>query len=221
MFADPARSASEPPSFWAVIPAAGHSRRMGCPKLLLPWGSGTVLSQLIQTLHHPQIAGVMVIHRREDTALYAEIRRCGAVSVAPEIPPPQMLDSLRAGFAELRRQNAPTQSAGWLMLPADYPLLSPGTLASVLAEWVPNVSQIVIPTVQKKRGHPVLATWDWAARFDEIPADQGLNWLFRTHPEAVREVPVTDPGCITDLDTPEDYALAVQDWERAINGAHP
>ena len=40
---------SMPPVVSVVILAAGESRRMGQPKLLLPWGQRTVLEQVIAT----------------------------------------------------------------------------------------------------------------------------------------------------------------------------
>ena len=32
---------------FAVVPAAGRSRRMGRPKLLLPWGESTIIQQVL------------------------------------------------------------------------------------------------------------------------------------------------------------------------------
>ena len=40
---------------FAVVPAAGHSRRMGRPKLLLPLGASTVIARMLAALARPEI----------------------------------------------------------------------------------------------------------------------------------------------------------------------
>ena len=44
---DLAAVASANPRFFAIIPAAGYSRRMGAPKLLLPFRNATVIDHKI------------------------------------------------------------------------------------------------------------------------------------------------------------------------------
>jgi CTP:molybdopterin cytidylyltransferase MocA len=45
----------------AVVPAAGRSRRMGRPKLLLPWGETTVIGATVAALHGGGIAEVVLV----------------------------------------------------------------------------------------------------------------------------------------------------------------
>src|SRR5258706_11514588 len=45
----------------AIILAAGKSRRMGQPKMLLPWGKTTVLGQVIECLQHAEIRDILII----------------------------------------------------------------------------------------------------------------------------------------------------------------
>lgn len=55
--------------FWAIIPAAGTSQRMGAavPKQYLPLGKTTVIQAAINNfLRHPKIAGVIVSLRADD-----------------------------------------------------------------------------------------------------------------------------------------------------------
>lgn len=68
------RGHSEPPSsaLFAVVPAAGHSRRMGRPKLLLPWGPHTVIEQVLTVLATTCNA-IAVVIRPDDTALAERI----------------------------------------------------------------------------------------------------------------------------------------------------
>ncbi len=48
-------------SISAIIPAAGQSKRMGQPKLLLPWGSTTVLGKVIETVQAAGIEDILVV----------------------------------------------------------------------------------------------------------------------------------------------------------------
>ena len=58
-----------PRRIFAVIPAAGHSRRMGEPKLLLPAGDGTVISLFLGALAVPEITETVIVIRKDDVRL--------------------------------------------------------------------------------------------------------------------------------------------------------
>ena len=45
----------------ALVLAAGESTRMGQPKMALPWGTGTVLGQVITTLKAAHIDDILVV----------------------------------------------------------------------------------------------------------------------------------------------------------------
>ena len=58
----------------ALILAAGQSKRMGRPKMLLPWGETTVLGQVIETIQRAGIADILLITggAREEVDVIAE-----------------------------------------------------------------------------------------------------------------------------------------------------
>ena len=45
----------------AILLAAGQSRRMGRPKLILPWGETTVLGQVVSTFAAAGIEDILVV----------------------------------------------------------------------------------------------------------------------------------------------------------------
>ena len=49
-----------------IVPAAGHSRRMGQPKLLLPLGDRPVIARLVEAFDHPSVLDVLVVIRPDD-----------------------------------------------------------------------------------------------------------------------------------------------------------
>jgi len=195
---------------FAVIPAAGRSRRMGQPKLLLSLGGRTVIARLAEALRHPTIRETVVVLRREDEPLRAAVVECGATPLQPERDPPDMRQSVQHALDSIRERYQPAADAGWLLIPADHPLLSRQALERLLSEWEASAAEILVPTYQGRRGHPTLFRWRFAEEVPAIPPDQGLNWLVRRHAAEIVEVPVDDPSVIADLDTPADYAAALQ-----------
>jgi molybdenum cofactor cytidylyltransferase len=49
------------PKIYALILAAGQSKRMGQPKMLLPWGETTVLGKVIEIIQRAEIVDLFVI----------------------------------------------------------------------------------------------------------------------------------------------------------------
>ncbi len=216
----PCHGGPPPTALVAIIPAAGLSRRMGRPKLLLPWRGSTVISHLVGELRAAGISQILVVIRSSDVALTAAVAAAGATPVHPPVDPPDMRSSVEFGLRTATGHsagNAATsddalESTAWLLIPADHPIVSRSTVDALRAAWDPSKRQILIPTYGGKRGHPTLFSSDFAREVPQIPPHCGLNWLVKQNSPSIHEVPVTDPGVIIDLDTPEDYqALLAQE----------
>jgi len=54
-------------------------------------------------------------------------------------------------------------------------------------------------------GHPVLYDRSLFAVLRSASLEQGAKSVVRAHESEILNVPVTDPGCLRDVDTPEDY----------------
>ena len=54
---------------FAVVPAAGESRRMGRAKLLLPVGEKTVIARLLDVLDREDVSACVVVIRPGDESL--------------------------------------------------------------------------------------------------------------------------------------------------------
>jgi molybdenum cofactor cytidylyltransferase len=197
---------------FAVIPAAGRSRRMGQPKLLLPLGEKTVIGRLLEVLDHPPIRCRAVVVRREDHQLLDEVTKGGGFAIQPEFDPPEMRQSVELALAAIREGFSPKPDDGWLLVPADHPVLSGKVIEHLIAAWQSATADILVPTCQNRRGHPTVFSWSLADAVAEIPSDHGLNWLVRHSGASVQEVPVDDPAIFTDLDTPLDYELLKQSF---------
>jgi molybdenum cofactor cytidylyltransferase len=195
------------PRVFAVVPAAGHSRRMGRPKLLLSLRGELVISRLLKVLQPPPVEDVVVVVRRSDTELAAAVKAAGGTVVTPETDPPDMRSSVVEGLRSLDSRFSPADSDVWLLVPADYPLLEPAVLPELLAAWSTMQSDILLPTYHGQRGHPALFRWGLVTQINALPPDRGLNTLRDLPGIRVIEHEVTCPGVTLDLDT-------LDDWER-------
>ncbi len=195
----------DPSQLFAIIPAAGHSRRMGRPKLLLPWQGTTVISHLVGELRAAGVTQIYVVLRANDATLRDAVVAANAVPVQPLIDPPDMRTSVEYGLKFAAEDPNHLKGSGWLLIPADHPIVSRTTVTELQSVWQPDRRQILIPTYAGQRGHPTLFSSEFASEVATIPPDCGLNWLVRQNAAVIREVPVGDSGVIVDLDTPEDY----------------
>ncbi len=201
---------ASPRRLFAVIPAAGHSRRMGRPKLLLPVQGSTVIARLLAAIDHPAIVARMVVIRQDDVALRDEVARCGAWPVSPEMDPPDMRTSIEYGLTILEDRFHPHAGDGWLMLPGDHPELDHQTVAALVAAWFERSPRILIPTFNGERGHPLIATWATVPQVRALPREMGLNHLLKNLRSEISLIPVGESGVVRDLDFPSDYERLLQ-----------
>ncbi len=185
---------------------------MGKPKLLLKLGGKTVISRLLKVLTASQIDATAVVIRPDDAELEREVTATRAIVVKPPRQPDQMRDSVELAVGELRQQFAPSGEDGWLLVPADHPVLDREILDQLVTAWKESDAEILVPTFEGKRGHPTFFRWQFADSLADIPRDRGLDWLLEKFANSIHEVAVDRPAVIRDLDTPEDYEHLLSEW---------
>lgn len=189
---------------FAVVPAAGQSRRMGQPKLLLPLGGRTVIEAAVAALQAAGVADVVVVTPPGADRL-AELAQAGGAHVVKlEMNTEHMRETVEHGLAWLERHRQPTAADGWLLMPADHPTVNAEPIRAVLAARSLGKS-IIVPTHAGARGHPVWLSWSHVAALRGYPPDKGINSYMRTKAEVTLELPVNTAAVTWDLDTPEDY----------------
>jgi molybdenum cofactor cytidylyltransferase len=75
---------------------------------------------------------------------------------------------------------------------------------------------VVVPTIEGKRGNPVV----WSRRFFPdlmaLEGDVGARHLIATYADVVAEVPVEDAAALTDVDTPDALLAVKAELERMM-----
>ena len=198
---------------FAILPAAGQSRRMGRPKLTLPLGDRTILEHVIAALHKADVEHVLVVagpHVPEITVL---AERAGACACRLSTETADMRATVERGLDWLEESYRPRPEDAWLLVPADHPALDPAALRELDRSRIthPDFS-IFVPTYHGKRGHPLLLTWRHVEGIRAHPRDQGLNAYVRSQTARTLEVPVENETILWDLDTLEDYQRFLRDW---------
>lgn len=213
----------------AIVPAAGASRRMGRPKLLLPFGDGTVLGSLVGVLRVAGVSPVVVVAAADDaemrawcaaaTAAIAATAAADAAGLTVALnaaPERGMLSSILAGLAALGGAGTLAGSRATLLVsPGDLPALRPGSVVELLRRREAAGAGLAVPVHRGRRGHPLAVAPALIPEIETLDPGRGLRQLLDLHADDLLTVEVEDPGCIADLDTPEDYERL-----RASTGKH-
>jgi molybdenum cofactor cytidylyltransferase len=199
---------------FALIPAAGKSRRMGQPKLSLPLGAHTIVERVVLAFQVARVEKILVVLGPQGQELAPLAAAAGAaVLVLPE-ETQDMRATIEAGLSEIEECWRPGVQDCWLLAPADHPLLDPAVIVHLIAasQEHPEAS-IFIPTFEGRRGHPALISWSHVQPIRALPAGEGLNAYFRRQHVVTREVAVDNRDILCDLDTPEDYQRLLELWK--------
>lgn len=196
----------EPGPTVAVLPAAGASRRMGRPKLLLPFNGGPLVAGVVNALLGAGVEEIVLVTAAEDEDLRGWARRSGIESAVNPDPGRGMLSSIREGIAALGgAAELARRGATLLVSPADLPNLQPETVVELLRRMRESGAPISEPVFQGKRGHPLGIAPRLIPEIETLDLAIGLRQLRDRHEAELLEVPVKDPGVVRDVDTPEDY----------------
>jgi molybdenum cofactor cytidylyltransferase len=194
-----------------VLPAGGHSARMGRPKLALPLGSSTVLEHVIAALRAAGMEHVLVVVGPHVPELVPLAEEAGAHVCRLSAATPDMRATVEAGLSCLEERFRPGPADAWLLVPADHPTLDTAVVGRLEeARRSHSRHSIFVPAHEGRRGHPTLLAWKHVAGIRAHPPGEGLNTYVRRHAAETLEVAVESADVLCDLDTPEDYERLLQ-----------
>lgn len=190
---------------FAIVPAAGRSRRMGTHKLLLTLGTETVIQRLVRGLSSQGITKIVIVARRDDVLLKKHLADLQVDLVQPESDPPDMKSSVQYALRWIEEHYQPEEEEGWLLVPADHPVLEQSVIDELCQSWERCPADVMIPTYQNRKGHPTFFRWSLAGEIFRLSEEQGINalWQSRNIQPYLQECDV--PEILLDLDTPEDF----------------
>ena len=182
-----------------IVLAAGLSRRMGRPKLLLDWGGKPVIRRAVEQVRAGGVDEVVVVLGREAQGIREALSGLPVRFVENPEPEAGQASSIACGVSAL----GPAASATLIAL-GDQPALPPEVIPRLLQAFKETGKPIVAPLYRGVQGNPVLFS---SAVFPELRAlmgDRGARSVVEKDPSRVALVSFDLP-MPADLDTFEDY----------------
>jgi molybdenum cofactor cytidylyltransferase len=196
----------------AVVLAAGRSSRMGGPNKLLEKINGRPLVRIVVDAALASKARPVIVvtgHQRE--RVEAALAGLPVRFVYNANFTGGLGTSLKAGIAAV-----PPEADGAIVCLGDMPQVDGALIDRLIAAFDPdNGALAVVPTIEGKRGNPVV----WSRRFFPdlmaVEGDVGARHLIGRYAEAVTEMPLTGTAALTDIDTPEALQAVKAELEKA------
>lgn len=184
----------------AIVLAAGESKRMGFPKMLLDFRGMPMLERVIENIRISLVDEIIIVvgaYREQITEL---AERTGVKYCYNEHYKSGMLSSVQCGFGFL-----PENTDAALVFQGDQPLISQLVVNEIINSFRSSSKGIVIPVYDKKRGHPLLVSGKYFAEIARLDPLVGLRAIAEKFHEDVEEVGVKEAGILRDFDTFEEY----------------
>ena len=182
----------------AIVLAAGFSSRFGSSKLLAGLSSGkTVVQQTVERIAEA-FPERFVITRPEMVAALQELAQ-GTSILSFEHADQGMGATLAFAAQQIGDWD------GCVVCLGDMPFIETATYRRI-AELV-TTGSIVTPTFDSKMGNPVAFGKNLYTDLEALTGDSGGRKLTSMYPQSVRELQVSDPGILHDIDTPEELAF--------------
>ena len=192
-------------SNWAIILAAGSSRRMGSQKLLMPFGEGCIIETVVDHVLNSKVDEVVVVLGADHEKVRQALGDRPVNFCHNKEHEKGMFSSVICGL-----RSVPSDVGTVLIYLGDQPGIPPHVTNAVIEAYNEELYGIVIPVHMHKRGHPLLMDLKYRREIEKLDLEQGLRALRHHFPEDVLEVEVDEPGILVDIDTPEDYNKATK-----------
>jgi len=188
-----------------AILAAGESRRMGSPKLCLPWKDTSVLGHLLIQWRKAGADKILVIHPPDQEAsVVRELDRLGVP--ASERTPTLAFERGMMGSvvtAADRAAQAPALTHLVIAL-GDQPHLRPETLRAFLQLCAESPGKLVRVVHAGKPGHPLALPTSLFADLSTTSCATLRDFLGQQEIPGA-DLTTSDSGVLIDMDTPQDY----------------
>jgi molybdenum cofactor cytidylyltransferase len=196
----------------AVVLGAGRSSRMGGPNKLLEEINGKPLIRIVADhVLASKARPVIVVTGHQRERVEAALKGLPVTFVHNPHFADGLGTSLKAGIAAL-----PPEPDGAIVCLGDMPQVDAAIIDKLIGAFDPaGGALVVIPTIDGKRGNPVV----WSRRFFRdlmtVEGDVGARYLIGRYTEAVADVPLTGTAALTDVDTPEALKAVRAELEKA------
>lgn len=196
-------------SILVALLAAGESRRMGSPKLCLPWHGTTVVDHLLTQWRAAGAENLLVIHPPDPRSpVVVELDRLGLPATQRAATVAMERGMMGSVVTAAERAVAGLGISHLVIALGDQPHLRTETLRALLTACATAPDHLVRIVHAGQPGHPLALPAHLLSALSATPSATLRDFLVQ-QPCPVLDVPCPDSGVLVDLDTPEDYAQAL------------
>ncbi|MAS62183.1 MAG: hypothetical protein CMA34_00670 [Euryarchaeota archaeon] len=175
---------------FAIVLAAGKSKRLGRPKALLKCGEKTLIKFIVDKLESINLKVVVITNLELEKLIAKSLKSNNSKIIVPENTE-YRTGNLIAGLNVIKNPEK------ILVVPIDRPGWSLDTLKHLL-----KMNVTCCPEFQGKGGHPLLICKNDLEKLSKSSIDTPLNTIFTT-----KRILVKDQYLHLNIDTPEDLIL--------------
>ncbi|MFL5024893.1 MAG: NTP transferase domain-containing protein [Microvirga sp.] len=186
----------------AIILAAGRGTRFGDElKLLAQIGGKALVRHAAEAAVGSLVDPIIVVTGYRSNEVEAALHGLPVQILYNALFAQGLSMSLKAGFSAL----PPTTRAAVILL-GDMPFVKADLIDALVAGWRERGEPAaLVPTLDGRRGNPVVLSRDLQAMIEDLSGDVGAGSLLRKRSD-VLEWPTTDPAVAQDFDTREELA---------------
>jgi molybdenum cofactor cytidylyltransferase len=198
---------------WAIVLAGGESRRMGTPKMVLPYEGMTIIEKVLENILASEVEKVVTVLGSHKEEVLKVIERFPVMHCYNSNYKNGMLSSVKYGFEFL-----PGDFRAAMVFLGDQPMVETSVINKMINLFNTSGKGILVPVFENKRGHPLMADRKYRDEIIDLDDPEGLKGLLRKHPDDILEVVTENPSVLKDIDTMEDYNNHInkssQTWKR-------
>ncbi|TRO61475.1 nucleotidyltransferase family protein [Candidatus Bathyarchaeota archaeon] len=197
-----------------ILLAAGESKRMGKPKLILNLGKSNIINATIDNLLKSEIYELIIVLGHEaqkiESSLSTQDKRIKFVTNKNYRE--GMSTSIKCGVLTTSKE-----SEAFLIALGDQPLISPKVINRLIEKY--QSSKVGIVTVMHKslRGHPVLISKKYVKELLSLNGDIGARDLLKQHLDDTASIKIESSEEFFDIDRTQDYEELKKIYDRKIS----
>lgn len=192
---------------FAVVLAAGMSKRLGRPKQLLELDGKPLVTHVVERLIQSDVDGVVVVTGYHASEIELELRGYPVYQVFNQDFADGQASSIAAGVRAL-----PSFVDAVVIVLADMPGMRPEVVSAVIDRWRQGQAPAVIARYVSGRGHPVLFDRRVFPELVALTGDEGGRSILTALEDRVVEVPIDRDAPPDDVDTEEDWVRLQTEW---------
>lgn len=191
-------------NIWAIILAAGASTRMMQQKMLLSFNGSAIIENVITNVAKSFNENIIVVLGSHRSEIVSQIEGLNVNICVNQNYMNGMLSSVICGFSAI-----PDSAKAVLVFLGDQPGIPLDVVKQMIEGWLHSNKGIVIPTYNRRRGHPALIETKYRTEIENLDPEKGLRNLYQKFTNDILELECSFPEILRDIDTPEDYELEI------------